>query len=115
MLVEDEPDLRAMMSEVLQMQGYSILEAGTGFDALNILQYDDSIDLLITDIVLPGGMDGFDLANRINRSNPGIPVLFMSGFAGRIDLEQMDIKGPVLRKPIPLTTLSDTIQSILET
>ena len=115
LLVEDEADLRAMMAEVLRMQGFHVLEAESGSDALNLLNYERSVDLLITDIVMPGGMDGFDLAKQAQAVQAGLPVIYMSGFAGYIDESQMDVVAPVLRKPIPPAQMAEAIETALET
>ena len=80
LLVEDEELLRTPIREILERQGYSVLEAGNGEEALVVArQYPGPIDLLLSDIVMPG-MNGRDLAGHLSRTRPDLKVLFMSGY-----------------------------------
>jgi two-component system cell cycle sensor histidine kinase/response regulator CckA len=80
LLVEDGDALRAMMRELLEGSGYTVIEAETPRAALGLLDtHQGSLDLLLTDVVMPG-MRGPDLADRIRERRPGLRVLFMSGY-----------------------------------
>jgi two-component system, cell cycle sensor histidine kinase and response regulator CckA len=80
LLVEDEELLRTPIREILERQGYSVLEAGNGEEALVVArQYPGPINLLLSDIVMPG-MNGRDLAGQLSRIRPDLKVLFMSGY-----------------------------------
>ena len=80
MLVEDEGAVRRLTRRVLEARGYRVLEAAHGGDALQlVLAHPDPIDLLITDIVMPG-MSGQELAQRLLAMRPGIRVLYVSGY-----------------------------------
>jgi PAS domain S-box-containing protein len=83
LIVEDQETVRELAARVLRQQGYSTLEAGSGAEALELLQKADTpaIDLLLTDVILPG-INGRELADRVQADMPGIRVLFMSGYAG---------------------------------
>ena len=81
LIVDDEPSVRMLVTEVLEEMGYTAIEAADSVAGLKVLQSDVRIDLLITDIGLPGGMNGRQMAEagRINR--PDLRVLFITGFA----------------------------------
>ena len=79
LLVEDEEVIRLMLSEVLTEQGYTLLGAGRGEDALTLAQNAPKpVDLLVTDMTMPG-MTGWDLARNLRANRPSLPVLFISG------------------------------------
>ena len=80
LLVEDEADVRELAREILEMAGYTVLEAPTGADALRLcVQHRDEICLLLTDVVMPQ-MSGPDLARQVDEIRPGIKVVYMSGY-----------------------------------
>lgn len=79
LVVEDESGVRKACRRILEHAGFHVLEASTGAEAL--ARVDGlQIDLLLTDVVMPGGMSGRDLAQQLEQLRPGIPVLFMSGY-----------------------------------
>src|SRR5437868_7387021 len=83
LLVEDEPAVRRASAEFLRMQGYKILEANDGLDALSVAkQHPAAIDLLVTDVVMPN-MSGGELAKELARRIPKMKFLFVSGYAGK--------------------------------
>lgn len=82
LLAEDETSLREMVQEVLSLQGYRVLTAASGPAALEIWHREQQrIDLLLTDIVMPGGMMGTDLAAQVRRANPELKVIFTTGYS----------------------------------
>ena len=92
LVVEDDEDVRTFTVEVLDELGYRVLEAADGHSALDTLQKHPGIDLLFTDIGLPKGMNGRELADEATRRWPGLKVLFTTGYArnaivhhGRLD------------------------------
>lgn len=86
LVVEDEASLREVIRIVLTSAGYKVLEAGTGLDALSLLRdARESVHLLMTDIVMPGKMNGWDLAKSVGISRPGTQILFMTGFGSQLD------------------------------
>jgi CheY-like chemotaxis protein len=79
LLVEDEEIIRLMLVEILRHQGYTVLEAGLGKDALALAAgHEHPIHLLVTDMTMPG-MNGWDMAKTLRTTRPGIPILFTSG------------------------------------
>lgn len=84
LLVEDEPVIRALMAEMLSSAGYEVTATCTGDEAA-ILLAEDGFDLLLTDVTMPGQIDGIGLAEHAREIHPGLPVVFVSG---RPDTEQ---------------------------
>lgn len=116
LVVEDDPEVRAYSVEVLNELGYSVLQAASGPPALGILESNPGIDLLFTDIVLPGGMNGRQLADRAVAAQRSLKVLFTTGYArnaivhnGRLDPE-VDVIG----KPFSYSALAAKIREVLD-
>lgn len=80
LLVDDDGDARATAVDLLTALGYRVLVAASGVEALDILARDGAIDVLFTDVVMPGGMDGGEVAERARQIRPDIRVLFQSGY-----------------------------------
>jgi two-component system, cell cycle sensor histidine kinase and response regulator CckA len=81
LIVEDDGDLRELTSDILKASGYTVLEAGDPLEALTLCdRRDGAVDLLLTDIVMPA-MGGPELAARLGEAQPGLKVLYMSGYA----------------------------------
>lgn len=100
LLVEDEPDVREVLAAELTNFGYRVLTAGNGPEALSILDRESDIDLLFSDVVMPNGMSGDELARRASEIRPGLKVLLTSGYPAP-DLRERQVLGEfrVLRKP----------------
>jgi two-component system cell cycle sensor histidine kinase/response regulator CckA len=82
LLVDDEPPIRTFLRAILEAEGFQCLEAESAPDALKVIRrIDGRIDLVITDIKMPGEMDGIDLAQSLRMSYPILPVILISGFA----------------------------------
>jgi len=81
LLVEDEPIVRMLMIEMLSDHGYTVQEAHSGRSGLNVVEAGVHLDLLITDVGLPGGMDGRQLADAVRQQRPTLKVLFIKGYA----------------------------------
>jgi len=111
LLAEDEEGIRAMTRVYLESLGYKVLEAPNGTEALRISrEYDQPIDLLVTDIVMPG-MRGDDLASAIQKERPGIAALFISGYA---DTDKLAGKIPIIEKPFTFPELGQRVRSYLD-
>lgn len=108
LLVEDEAFVRDVTREVLQSAGYRVLAAGTAREAIAIYENDGNVDLLISDVVLPGET-GPVLAARLQREYPQLIVLFVTGY-----IEQMKIgEENCLAKPFSSETLVQTVRRLL--
>ena len=116
LVVEDEPSVRTVVVNLLKNLGYEVIDARDGHEALERLDEVDGVDLLFTDIVLPGGMTGQDVADAVAKRRPGARFLFTSGYAAAA----MDDGGRVahgaelLTKPYPMKVLANRIREILD-
>jgi len=115
LIVEDDAMVRELAVRQLCDLGYTVLEAETGARALDVLRSGRPIDLLFTDVVMPGGMSGIDLAKKIADERPGLKVLFTSGFAEASLQNGSDPENlsPVLSKPYRYNELARMIRSVL--
>jgi CheY-like chemotaxis protein len=80
LLVEDDPMIRELTVAMVENLGYAVRAAANGAEALAVLGGDQRLDVLIADVVLPGGLNGYEIAQRATVLRAGLPVLFMSGF-----------------------------------
>ncbi|MDB5662330.1 MAG: histidine kinase [Sphingomonas bacterium] len=115
LVIDDEPTIRMLVAEVLAESGYAVIEAPDGPAGLRVLESNARIDLLITDVGLPGGMNGRQVADAARVSRPRLKVLFITGYAenaviGRGRLENGMF---VLTKPFQMEVLADRIREIL--
>lgn len=116
LLVEDEQAVRDATSEFLKLQGYTVLEAKDGLDALTVAKgHLSRIHLLITDVVMPN-MSGGELAKELTQVRPDTRLLFVSGYAGKtvLDHKVVDLETNFLQKPYTLKQLSLKIWAALE-
>ncbi|MFC7737731.1 PAS domain-containing protein [Roseomonas sp. GCM10028921] len=115
LVVDDEPTVRMLVTEVLADLGYTAVEAADGPAALRVLQSDVRLDLLVTDVGLPGGMNGREVADAARVSRPGLKVLFMTGYAENAVLSHghLDPGMHVLTKPFPMETLAARIRELI--
>jgi CheY-like chemotaxis protein len=114
LVVEDDPDVRDMIVGILSDLGYQTLVATNGPEALAILNDGHSVDLLFTDIVMPAGMSGTDLARQASRLRPDLKVLLSSGYtreANQWRSARSDF--PFIAKPYRPTTLGKKLEEVL--
>jgi CheY-like chemotaxis protein len=115
LLCEDDDDVRFFSSEALKDLGYEVIEARDVASALAALTEQGSIDLLFTDVVLPGGRTGADLAREARKLRPGLKVLFTTGYA-RSALDREEQGGRVLQvllKPFGVDQLAAKVREML--
>ncbi|MYZ44465.1 hybrid sensor histidine kinase/response regulator [Schauerella aestuarii] len=115
LVIDDEPTVRLLVLEVLESLGYRTLEAADGPTGMRILQSSAPIDLLITDVGLPGGMNGRQVADAARVVRPGLKVLFITGYAESVVMNNtaFDASMQVLTKPFGLEPLVQRIKSML--
>jgi two-component system, cell cycle sensor histidine kinase and response regulator CckA len=115
LLVEDEPQVRAVVRRALERAGYAVLVAQDPDDALRLCDARQPIDLLLTDVVMPH-MNGRELAERVRARYPATKALFMSGYTDDAILRHgvLDAGVPFLQKPITPTTLARRVREILD-
>ncbi len=117
LVVEDEPELRALVCEILKGYGYNIFEAGSGPDALPVWEKNiDQIDLLLTDMVMPGNMTGRELAERIKAQKPNVKVVYTSGYSVETIGKDFSFKRGLnfLQKPYHPLALAKVVRDCLD-
>jgi len=113
--VDDEYDLLEVASAYLEDMGFEVIAATNGEHALKSIERNPDIDLLVTDIVMPGGMSGTELARKVKKRLPDIKVLYMSGFPSGViaDKSGTDLDAPLLTKPYTVDELSEALEDLL--
>jgi CheY-like chemotaxis protein len=117
LLVEDEAAVRNLVGRVLSDLGYQVLSAANGLEALQQVQeHLGELHLLLTDVVLPRGMQGTDLARELTTMRPGLPVLFMSGYArdAMISAGRLDDEMTLVQKPFSPDAIARAVRNILD-
>ena len=116
LIAEDEDRVRSLAVAVLAQQGYTVIEACDGAEAVALArEYDGEIHLLLTDIVMPK-MSGKDLADQLKRDRPGLKVVLCSGYTGDTVMQQgvLDASTPFLQKPFTLRSLTTKVREVLD-
>jgi CheY-like chemotaxis protein len=115
LVIDDEPAIRNLIVEVLQDLGYITLDAADGASGLQVLQSNPQIDLLITDVGLPGGINGRQVADAGRSLRPGLKVLFITGYAHNATAweEQLEPGMHLLTKPFTMDELTVRITSLI--
>ena len=116
LVVDDEPTVRMLVAETVEDLGYSALEAADGATALTIMETAASMDLLVTDVGLPG-LNGRQLAEAARRLRPGLRVLFITGYAHNAAIGNGGLLGPgmeIITKPFALDVLAAKIREMIE-
>ena len=116
LVIDDEPTIRMLIAEVLEEQGYSTIEASDGASGLRVLQSSARIDLLITDVGLPNGMNGRQVADAARELRPGLKVLFITGYAetAAIGNKGLEKNMRVVAKPFEINVLAQKIRELIE-
>jgi len=116
LVVEDEADVRMVICDFLTDLGYTVLEAESGLAGLSIANAGVRVDLLVTDVGLPGGMNGRQLADAARQRRPGLKVLFITGYAESMveDNGQIGQGMQIMIKPFALDTLAARVQGMID-
>ena len=112
LVVEDEFLIRLTLVEALADEGFDVIEAESGDDALPMLQQDDAIRVLLTDIQLPGILNGTTLARRAGETRPGLPVLFMTGRPDPAAEAAASPHDAYISKPYTLADICDAVRRL---
>jgi PAS domain S-box-containing protein len=116
LVVEDDPDVRTFAVQQLRRMGYTVSEAADGPSALRKIAESGSIDLLFTDVIMPGGMTGRQLSDRVKETHPEIKVLFTSGYTENsiVHHGRLDPGVQLLQKPYRLDQLARKVREVLD-
>jgi CheY-like chemotaxis protein len=116
LVVDDEVDLMEIAVVYLEELGYRALHATDGVRALEVLAREPGIDLLITDVIMPGGMNGVELARKVRQLKPGVKIIYSSGFPSEALAERSgtQVDGPLLYKPYERNEFSAAVRRAME-
>ena len=112
LLVDDHHESRHLLASALRRLAYHVVEATCGDEAMSMLDRGTSADVVITDMVMPGKVQGRDLADCVAARSPDVPVILMSG---HFDTTKMHKKNLVMElpKPVSLATMAETVRKVL--
>jgi len=117
-VVDDRPEVAELAKEMLESLGYATVVAGSGVEALDWFKQADNMplaDMLFSDIIMPGGVNGFMLAREMRQLRPDLRVLLTTGYAGDENAHMSDnSEFEVLRKPYTLDELARKVRSVLD-
>ncbi len=115
LVVEDEPVLRELARMILKDYDYQVLEAATGVEALKIWdQHNGQVDLLLTDMVMPDGISGRELAEQLKGRKPGLKVIYTSGYSSEVMGQDLGAGVRFLQKPYPPPQLAQAVRECLD-
>ncbi len=116
LIVDDEPTVRMLVTEALEELAYKVLEAGDGQSGLDILRGGRRIDLLVTDVGLPGGMNGRQLADAARQIRPNLKILFITGYAANAAVGNGLVEAgmEIMTKPFAIQALANKVRSMIE-
>lgn len=116
LIAEDELEVRRILTRVLESAGYTITTAQSGDEALQLYKSNDQFDLLLTDVVMPGNLQGPALAKEIRSINPDLPCIFLSGYAAEATVHGNGLKPSDIRlmKPVSQKDLLSAVSKALE-
>ncbi len=116
LVIDDEPTVRMLIVDILEEAGYTALEAEDGPSALKVLQSGTKVALLITDVGLPGGLNGRQVADAARDLQPGLKVLFITGYAENAAISggHLDPGMAVMTKPFVMTELANKITEMID-
>jgi DNA-binding response OmpR family regulator len=115
LIVDDEATVRMLVNEILSENSYRVLEAHDAVSAMKLLNSSHSVDLLITDVGLPGHMNGRQLADAARASRTELKVLFITGYAenAAVGNGHLEPGMEILTKPFPMRTLANKVREML--
>ena len=116
LVIDDEETIRGLIRDVLEEAGYSVLEAPDGPSGLEVMQSRVAVDLLITDVGLPGGVNGRQVADAARLERPGLKTLFITGFAesAAVSSDQLGPGMEVITKPFAMSALAQKVREMLD-
>ena len=113
LVVEDEPHLREAVSAALAAEGFSVTEAASGDEAAGLIDHPDRFDLLLTDVQMPGVLDGLGVAARARARQPDLPIVVATGRAGaQSGVDRLQPRCALVMKPYGLHAILDAIGAV---
>jgi DNA-binding NtrC family response regulator len=116
LVVDDELDILEVAAAYLTEMGLTVIQARDGAEALKMIGEHSEIDLIVTDIVMAGGMNGEDLVRKVRVSQPDLKVIYSSGFPAEVLAKRTMqlVEGPLLRKPYQRADFSAIVHRVME-
>lgn len=114
LVVDDEALVRMVVADFLRGMGFCVMEAATADEAVGMLRRHDDIRLVLTDVLMPGALNGFDLAEWVAHHRPDVQVLLTSGYFSDLTLpSRLNWTDRLIKKPYRLAEIGDRIKSLL--
>ena len=114
LVVEDNEDVRELAVSVLGLAGYTVLSAASGEQALQLIEGGAEVSLLFTDVIMPGGMNGLELIEKVRKLHPGLPVLVTTGYMDDLPERGRSTDLKILAKPYRHETLLEQVEAALK-
>jgi len=115
LIVEDEALVRMTIADYLRGCGYQVIEASNADEAVSVLKGETLVEVVFTDVQMPGSMDGFGLAHWVRRERPGVRIIVTSGVMRAEDAKNLCEDGPFVPKPYAFEELERRIRYVLAT
>jgi DNA-binding NtrC family response regulator len=112
LLVEDDAGVGEMVEAMLAELGHEVVRVRAAAPALTVLRRRERFDVMITDLIMPGGVNGVELAHQAVALRPGLPVILTSGYTGETLGAATEAPWPLLTKPYPAETLAAVIEAV---
>jgi PAS domain S-box-containing protein len=113
LVVEDNDDVRELAESVLEMSGYAVQSAASGEQALALLEGGSRVDLVFTDVIMPGGMNGLELVDKVRQQHPSMPVLVTTGYMDQLPANEPSKGLDILAKPYKHEDLLERVKTAL--
>ncbi len=112
LVVEDDPEVADVCAAALEEAGYAVRRVESAREALDLLTNEDEVDLIFSDVVMPSGMSGVQLAKAVRQNHPDLPVLLTTGYSSAA-MEALSAGFPILNKPYRIDALRRAIGNML--
>ena len=115
LVVDDEPAVRMLVAEALEEAGYTVIQAANGMAAMAVLESDTTLNMLVTDVGLPEGLNGRQVADAARALRPGLRVLFITGYAEKVVFggDGLDLDMQILTKPFAMDDLAARVKAMM--
>ncbi|QRF65212.1 transporter substrate-binding domain-containing protein [Ponticoccus alexandrii] len=114
LVVEDDEGLLRVIRDMLEQMNYRVISAASGNEAITIIDEGVPFDLMLSDVVMPGRIGGFELARHLRDKRPDMPIVYMSGYTGIARTEMGEVPAPLMQKPCPRRVLAEVLRRQLD-